>query len=53
MMLFFADVRVKENRKTLVCKKSGGDSEICEIEEPPSKAPLHGEEKAPLATSCK
>jgi hypothetical protein len=42
MMLFFADVRVKENRKTLVCKKSGGDSEICEIEEPPSKAPHMG-----------
>jgi hypothetical protein len=32
MMLFFADVRVKENRKTLLCKKRGGTAEICEIE---------------------
>jgi len=53
MMLFFADVRVKENRKTLVCKKSGGTAEIREIEEAPSKAPPHGEEKAPLARCCK
>jgi hypothetical protein len=30
MILFFADVRVKENRKSLLCKKSGGDAEICE-----------------------
>jgi len=28
----FADVRVKENRTTLLCKKSGGDAEICEVE---------------------
>jgi hypothetical protein len=27
MMLFLADVGVKENRKTLLCKRSGGDAE--------------------------
>ncbi len=43
MILFLANVRVKENRKTLLCKRSGGDREICEIEEPFSRAgPLHG-----------
>jgi hypothetical protein len=34
MILFLADVRVKDNRETLLCKRSGGDWEICEIEEP-------------------
>ena len=33
MMLFLADVGVKENRTTLLCKKSGGDAEICEVED--------------------
>jgi len=37
MIVFLADVRVKVNRKTLLCKKSGGDGEICEIEEPYSR----------------
>ena len=36
-MVFLADVGVKVNRKILLCKKSGGDGEICEIEEPPSR----------------
>jgi hypothetical protein len=31
MSLFPKNVRVKENRKILLCKTSGGDSEICEI----------------------
>jgi hypothetical protein len=31
MILFLADVRVKVNRKTLMCKTSGGGTEICEI----------------------
>jgi hypothetical protein len=40
MILFFADVGVKENRRSLLCKKSGDDREICEIEEPSSRAGL-------------
>jgi len=44
MMLFLADVGVKENRKSLLCKKSGGDVEICEMEEPPPR--WHGQRKA-------
>ena len=31
MIVFLADVRVKVNRKTLLCKTSGGGKEICEI----------------------
>jgi hypothetical protein len=31
MMLFLADVRVKVNRRTPLCKRSGGDTETCEI----------------------
>src|SRR5437879_4515814 len=31
MILFLADVRVKVNRKTLLCKTSGGGTEICKI----------------------
>jgi hypothetical protein len=31
MIVFLAAVRVKENRKTLLCKRSGGDSKIREI----------------------
>jgi hypothetical protein len=47
MILFLADVGVKENRRSLLCKTSGGDGEICEIEEPFSRAGLYvGEEKA-------
>jgi hypothetical protein len=38
MILFFADVGVKENRRRLLCKKSGDDREICEIEEPLTRA---------------
>ena len=41
MILFFADVGVKENRRTLLCKKSGGDGEICEIEGPFSRTGLY------------
>lgn len=41
MILFFADAGVKENRRTLLCKKSGGDGEICEIEEPFSRTGLY------------
>jgi hypothetical protein len=46
MILFYADVGVKENRRSLLCKKSGDDREICEIEEPSSRAGLsvRGEE---------
>jgi len=32
MMVFLKSVGVKENRTTLLCKKSGGDAEICEVE---------------------
>jgi hypothetical protein len=42
MMLFLGDVRVKVNRKILLCKRSGGEREICKVEEPFSKAPVHG-----------
>jgi hypothetical protein len=31
MRLFPEHVRVKENRKILLCKRSGGDAEICAI----------------------
>jgi hypothetical protein len=31
MILFPESARVKENRKILLCKRSGGDSEISEI----------------------
>jgi len=31
MILFLADVRVKVNRKTLLCKTIGGGTEICQI----------------------
>jgi hypothetical protein len=31
LSLFPENVGVKENRKILLCKKSGDDSEICEI----------------------
>jgi hypothetical protein len=31
MMVFLKSVGVKENRTTLLCKKSGGDTEICEV----------------------
>jgi len=41
MIVFLADVGVKENRRTLLCKKSGGHGEFCEIEEPFSRAGLH------------
>ena len=37
MMVFHKSVGVKENRATLLCKKNGGDAEICEIEERPRK----------------
>jgi len=33
MMVFLKSVGVKENRTTLLCKKSGGDAEICELED--------------------
>jgi len=33
MMVSLKSVGVKENRTTLLCKKSGGDAEICEIED--------------------
>jgi len=33
MMVFFKSAGVKENRTTLLCKKSGGDAEICEVED--------------------
>jgi hypothetical protein len=47
MIVFLADVGVKENRRSLLCKTSGGDGEICEIEEPFSRAGLYvGEDKA-------
>jgi hypothetical protein len=35
MMLFLADVRVKENRKILLCKRSGGERENRGSEDPP------------------
>src|SRR6266851_3642579 len=38
MILFLADVRVKVNRKILLCKRSGGDGGNREIEEPSSRA---------------
>jgi hypothetical protein len=41
MIVFLADVSVKENRRSLLCKTSGGDGEICEIEEPFSRASLY------------
>jgi len=41
MMVFLADVGVKVNRKILLCIKSGGDGEICEIEEQFSKGGLY------------
>jgi hypothetical protein len=40
MMVVYADVGVKVNRRTLLCKRSGGDGEICEIEEPFTRAGL-------------
>ena len=47
MIVFLAGLRVKVNRETLLCKTSGGDGEICEIEEPFSRTGLYvGEEKA-------
>jgi len=36
MMLFLADVRVKANRKILLCKRSGGDGEIRTGRPPPN-----------------
>jgi len=33
MIVCFADVGVKENRTTLLCKKSGGNAEIREVED--------------------
>ena len=33
MMVFHKSVGVKENRTTLLCKKSGGDAEIREVED--------------------
>jgi len=33
MMVSLKSVGVKENRTTLLCKKSGGDAEICEVED--------------------
>jgi len=41
MMVFLAGVRVKVKRKTLLCKTSGEDGEICEIEEPFSRTGLY------------
>jgi hypothetical protein len=41
MIVFLADVGVKENRRSLLCKTSGGDGEIGEIEEPFSRAGLY------------
>jgi len=41
MIVFLADVPVKVNRKTLLCKKSRGDGEISEIEEPFSRTGLY------------
>ena len=47
MIVFLAGLRVKVNRETLLCKTSGGDGEICEIEEPFSRTGLYvGDEKA-------
>jgi hypothetical protein len=47
MMLFLGDVRVKVNRRILLWKRSGGEREICEVEEPFSKRRLYmREEKA-------
>ena len=40
MMVVYADVGVKENRRSLLCKRSGGDGEICEIAEPFTRAGL-------------
>jgi hypothetical protein len=31
--VFFTNAGVKENRTTLLCKKSGGDAEIGEVED--------------------
>jgi len=33
MRVFLKSVGVKENRTTLLCKKSGGDAEICHVED--------------------
>jgi len=33
MIVFFTSAGVKENRTTLLCKKSGGDAEIGEVED--------------------
>jgi len=38
MILFLADVRVKVNRKTLLCKTSGGGTEICKIKKQKHRA---------------
>jgi hypothetical protein len=43
MMVFLKGMGVKENRTTLLCKKSRGDAEICDVEDqdeaPPGKRP--------------
>ncbi len=41
MIVFLAGVRVNVNRETLLCKTSGGEGEICEIEEPFSRTGLY------------
>jgi hypothetical protein len=41
MMVVYADVGVKVNRRTLLCKRRGGDGEICEVEGPFSRAGLY------------
>jgi hypothetical protein len=45
IILFLANVGVKENRKSHLCKSSGGNAKICEIEEPFSRAASTGARK--------
>jgi len=39
MMVSLNSVGVKENRTTLLCKKIGGDAEICEVEDQDESRP--------------
>jgi len=41
MIVVYADVGVKENRRAHLCKRRGGNGEICEIAEPFSRAGLY------------
>jgi hypothetical protein len=46
MMLFFADVRVKENRRTLLCKKAAAPRKSARLKRHPQRRLTWGGEGA-------